>query len=239
MRHDGEDDYGLPRIDIVVPDDARELDRDLAAWRREEKRRLRRDRGRRLLRPLTRFGVAGPLIAGALLVALISGTLMTVFGPRATPKRPVVQTVAPTAPAFNGTVFFDTPLLLANGRTQSPASLRPSVIMIIPYACKCDGFVNQLSNQANRIVGFFVIADKRVPELPPAQAAKEMRRMTGTFENKAVTILDDPNDELAGHYDAKGLTAIMVDRSGKVYDIRRDMTADITAPIPALDVSRL
>ncbi|WP_262402492.1 hypothetical protein [Actinomadura sp. CNU-125] len=40
MRSDGDpdpDDYGLPRVDIVVPDDARELDRDVVAYRREER----------------------------------------------------------------------------------------------------------------------------------------------------------------------------------------------------------
>jgi hypothetical protein len=238
VRHDGEDDYGLPRIDIVVPDDARELDRDLAAWRREEKRRLRRERGRRLLGPLTRFGVAGPLIAGVLLVALLSGILMSVFGPRATPRPSTLRTAVPTIPNFKGTVFLDTPLF-ADGKRQSPESLRPGVIMIVPYACKCDALVEQFSDQADRRVAFFVIADKRDPKLPQPQALKEMRRMTGTFKNKAAVILDDPTDELADHYGAEGLTAIMVDGGGKVYDIRSNLNANPIAPAPTLDMSRL
>lgn len=101
MRPDGgdpePDDYGLPRIDVVVPDDARELERDVVAYRREERRRRRRERTRRLARPFTRFGVAIPIIAGALLVALLSGVLMTAFGPRPAP-RPTGAQLAPRPP---------------------------------------------------------------------------------------------------------------------------------------------
>ncbi|MFD0540170.1 hypothetical protein ACFQY7_46675 [Actinomadura luteofluorescens] len=107
MRPDGgdpePDDYGLPRVDVVVPDDARELERDVAAYHRERRRRRRRARARRLYRPLTRFGVAVPIIAGALLVALLSGVLMTAFGPRPAP-RPTTAQLAPRPTASPGRV---------------------------------------------------------------------------------------------------------------------------------------
>ncbi|HEY8479887.1 MAG TPA: hypothetical protein VIL71_08675, partial [Spirillospora sp.] len=90
MRPDGDDqepdDYGLPRVDVVVPDDARELERDVLAYRREQRRQRRRRRIRRLTRPLTRFGIAVPIIAVALLMALLSGILMTAFGPKPAPR---------------------------------------------------------------------------------------------------------------------------------------------------------
>jgi hypothetical protein len=48
----GRDDGGLPPVHIEIPDDARELDRDVLAYRRELRSRRRRERLTRLLRPL-------------------------------------------------------------------------------------------------------------------------------------------------------------------------------------------
>jgi hypothetical protein len=73
------DDSGLPPVDIEVPDDARELDRDVQAYRREMRARRRRERRMRLHGPLTRDGVVLPLLASCLVLALIAGTLLTVF----------------------------------------------------------------------------------------------------------------------------------------------------------------
>lgn len=73
------DDSGLPPVDIEIPDDARELDRDVQAYRRELRARRRRERRMRLHAPLTRDGVVLPLLASCLVLALIAGTLLTVF----------------------------------------------------------------------------------------------------------------------------------------------------------------
>lgn len=73
------DDFGLPPVDIEIPDDARELDRDVQAYRREQRALRRRQRRMRLGAPLTRDGVVLPLLASCLVLALIAGTLLTVF----------------------------------------------------------------------------------------------------------------------------------------------------------------
>ena len=73
------DDFGLPPVDIEIPDDARELDRDVQAYHRELRAQRRRLRARRLHGPLTRDGMVLPLLAGCLVLALISGTLLTLF----------------------------------------------------------------------------------------------------------------------------------------------------------------
>ena len=73
------DDFGLPPVDIEIPDDARELDRDVQAYHRELRAQRRRMRARRLHGPLTRDGMVLPLLAGCLVLALISGTLLTLF----------------------------------------------------------------------------------------------------------------------------------------------------------------
>ena len=73
------DDTGLPPVDIEIPDDARELDRDMQAYYRELRAERRRERRRWLHGGLARDGVVLPLLACCLILALITGTLLTVF----------------------------------------------------------------------------------------------------------------------------------------------------------------
>jgi hypothetical protein len=73
------DEYGLPPVDIEIPDDARELDRDVQAYYRELRAERRRQRRQRLHLSLARDGIVLPLLACCLILALITGTLLTVF----------------------------------------------------------------------------------------------------------------------------------------------------------------
>src|SRR5262249_2834592 len=73
------DDSGLPPVDIEIPDDARELDRDVQSYHRELRALRRHQRHRRWRRPLTRESVVLPLLASCMVLALIAGTLLTVF----------------------------------------------------------------------------------------------------------------------------------------------------------------
>ena len=73
------DDFGLPPVDIEIPDDARELDRDVQAYQRELRALRRRQRARRLRGPLTRDGMVLPLLAGCLILALLTSTLLIMF----------------------------------------------------------------------------------------------------------------------------------------------------------------
>jgi len=73
------DDTGLPPVDIEIPDDARELDRDVQAYHRELRAERRRMRRSRLHGSLARDGVVLPVLACCLILALIAGTLLTIF----------------------------------------------------------------------------------------------------------------------------------------------------------------
>ncbi len=73
------DDTGLPPVDIEIPDDARELDRDVQAYYREQRAHRRQRRRSRLNGFLGRDGIVLPLLACCLILALITGTLLTVF----------------------------------------------------------------------------------------------------------------------------------------------------------------
>ena len=85
-------------LDIQIPDDARELDRDVLAYHRELRAMRRRNRLRRLAGPFAPFAARGsvmPLLASILAVCLVAGAMLSVatFSP-ATP--PADRTPSPT-----------------------------------------------------------------------------------------------------------------------------------------------
>jgi hypothetical protein len=79
-----------PPLDIHVPDDARELDRDVLAYHRELRAQRRRKRLRRLAGPFAPFAAHGsvmPLLASILAVCLVAGAMLSVatFSPATSP----------------------------------------------------------------------------------------------------------------------------------------------------------
>lgn len=73
----GRDDGSLPPVNMSIPDDARELDRDVIAYRRELRARRRRARFARVARPLRGHAVLLPLIAAFLAIALLMVTMFS------------------------------------------------------------------------------------------------------------------------------------------------------------------
>jgi len=229
------DDYGLPHIDVVVPDDARELERDMAAYHRERRRRRRRRRVRRLVRPVTRFGVAIPIIAGALLIALLSGVLMTAFGPRPVP-RPTGAQLAPRPSASPGKIGGLLPDgrvdLVPDGRTATPLrDLRPGVIGVVPPAYECESVVAELATRTREYkLNFWLVADPRPAGDRRPTSLKALKACAGTAHGGTPLILEDREGVLAGAYapepgtigpTATGLTAVFVQPDGVVTEIVR------------------
>jgi hypothetical protein len=93
-----------PPLDIQIPDDARELDRDVLAYHRELRAKRRRNRLRRLAGPFAGHGSVMPLLASILAVCLVAGAMLSVatFSPATSPAehtpRPTTaaSTVRPT-----------------------------------------------------------------------------------------------------------------------------------------------
>ncbi|HME66694.1 MAG TPA: hypothetical protein VKG61_17535 [Streptosporangiaceae bacterium] len=88
-----------PPLDVQIPDDARELDRDVIAYHRELRARRRRRRLRRLTSPFSGPGTVMPLLASILAVCLVAGAMLSVatFSPatgRATPSHRPSATAA-------------------------------------------------------------------------------------------------------------------------------------------------
>ena len=114
------DDTGLPPVDIEIPDDARELDRDVQAYYRERRAQRRQQRGRRLRGSLAKDGIVLPLLACCLILALITGTLLTVF--TATSDQLVTGTAGTgKAPAPPSAASGAAP----SGATSAPVSPQP------------------------------------------------------------------------------------------------------------------
>ena len=79
-----------PPLDIQIPDDARELERDVLAYHRELRARRRRSRLRKLTRPFAGQGTVMPLLASILAVCLVAGAMLSVatFSPATAPETP-------------------------------------------------------------------------------------------------------------------------------------------------------
>ncbi len=118
-----------PPLDIQIPDDARELDRDVLAYHREQRAKRRRTRLRRLAGPLGGHGTLLPLLASILAVCLVAGAMLSVatFSPGRTPgtphhtPRPAAASSSPTT----GTTSPDTSTTTAKptqAQTQPQAS---------------------------------------------------------------------------------------------------------------------
>jgi hypothetical protein len=114
-------------LDIQVPDDARELDRDVIAYHRELRAKRRRSRLRRIAAPFGGNGTIMPLLASILAVCLVAGAMLSVatFSDPANAPRHGVPATRPTTTAASTTAASTT------GATASPtpshsATVRPS-----------------------------------------------------------------------------------------------------------------
>jgi hypothetical protein len=113
-----------PPLDIQIPDDARELDRDVLAYRRELRAKRRRNRLRRLAGPFAAHGTLMPLLASILAVCLVAGAMLSVatFNPATAPAE---QTPRPTATA-SAAPASTTPASTTPASTTPPRSTSPA-----------------------------------------------------------------------------------------------------------------
>ena len=77
MNPGGGSGWDEPPLDIQIPDDARELDREVLAYHRELRAKRRRDRLRRLAGPLAGRATVMPLLASILAVCLVAGAMLS------------------------------------------------------------------------------------------------------------------------------------------------------------------
>lgn len=117
----GRDDGKLPPVNVEIPDDARELERDVIAYHREIRARRRRQRVRHALRPFLNPNTAVPLIAIFAALSLIAGVLLSALtiSPASAPTRPTAT--APARPHSSSTPRSSTPRAAHTGLSTTPS----------------------------------------------------------------------------------------------------------------------
>ncbi len=215
------DDYGLPPVNIEIPDDARELERDRQAYHRELRVQRRHRLVRQLLGPLTRDGMVLPLLASCLALTLLAGTLLTMFTARRAVPTTLQTTSAPrrSSPPVGqvGGLLPKASVIVGRGQPRPVRDLRPSVLALVPAGCGCRAAARRLSAQATAasVTLYFVAARAAVAR------ARSLARQSGLSTGHVVT---DPRDALGGTYQPDGLTAVLVDKDGVVRSIQQNLS---------------
>jgi hypothetical protein len=223
------DDTGLPPVDIEIPDDARDLDRDVLAYRRELRAVRRQQRRNRWHRSLSRDGIVLPLLACCLILALITGTLLTVFtatsdqglsGPPATGANSAPATgrgaAAPPAgpgPHIGPAGLLPRAVVITDDGVPIPVDeLSRAMLVIVPPGCACRSTLDWLGSVA-------VKASATAYLVYSSHTRAEVERLYGQLDKEGQSALipaDDAGNVLTSRASfpvgmpATQLTAILV-----------------------------
>jgi hypothetical protein len=217
----GRDDGNLPPVNIVIPDDARELDRDVLAYRREVRARRRRQRFLRFFQPFRTSEFGGhaaviPLIAICLAICLVGGALLSVatMSPASAPA--TGGGAQATAPAEELTGLPVGSVQVA-GRAVPVRSLTSSVIALIPANCDCGLGLQRLAGQA-------VDAHATLYFAAGGQELAQLAGLTGRYGRGVAVAAADSDNVLTARYRPSGLTVLLV---------FKDATAEVVRNLPA------
>lgn len=218
----GRDDGNLPPVNIVVPDDARELDRDVLAYRREMRARRRRQRFLRFFQPFRLPELGGhaafiPLIAICLAICVVGGALLSVatMSPASAPA--TQGTARAVGPAGQLTALPAGSVQVA-GRVRPVRSLTSSVIALIPANCDCGLALQRLAGQA-------IDAGAKLYFAAGGQALAQLAGLTARFGDGTAVAVADTDGVLTTDYRPSGLTVLLVFNDDAA-DVQRNLTAD-------------
>ena len=220
----GRDDNGLPPVDVEIPDDARELDRDVQAYRRELRAVRRQERRTRWHRSLGKDGIILPLLACCLILALIAGTLLTVFtatseqglsgmpGSGANSALPVgpgqgVPQIVSSGPLPRADITVD-----GLGPVRLDA-LRQAMLVLVPPGCDCGSTLAWLADvaaSAHTTAAYVIYNQQTRAEVQQLYAGlNSQRRELLTLADDTHHVLTSPDTFPAG-ISATRLTAVLV-----------------------------
>jgi hypothetical protein len=222
----GRDDSGLPPVNIVIPDDARELDRDVLAYHRELRARRRRDRMLRLIAPLTRRGFGGhgailPLIATCVALSMLAGAMLSVvtISPASAPTVPRSPQASAGPAANQGSLTsLPTGTVELKGRSEPLRSLVSSAIALVPAGCGCGPALRRLASQAAAAHVSLYFAGS-------GSVTSELADLTAEYGGGAAVAVYDRTNLLAGTYHPAGLTVLLVYHDATA-QVRRDLPPD-------------
>jgi hypothetical protein len=201
---------------VSAPDDISALSRDIHAYHRERRAASRRA----LIARVSSRRAAAPLTAIVVAIALaaIIATLLSLVGagrgrqdiaplPLATTSIPDGQVGGHVPAAF---------LKATKGPGVGSQTLRPAVIALLPPNCTCSPLVPSLARAASaQHVRLYAVA----PLYPSADADS----LAGQLDTDSVFY--DLNGTLANTVRTDGLTLVLVNRNGTIYDITRKVTS--------------
>jgi hypothetical protein len=226
------DDFGLPPVDIEIPDDARELDRDVQAYQRELRALRRRERVSRLRGPLARDGMVLPLLAGCLILALVTSTLLIMFaadqtgmpelpGHGATKSAAPRQPTASSQPAVGKTGGPLPPAEMIISGKQVPlhtiTAAKAVMLTLIPPDCRCVPVLRRVGTWATQAhVAVYLVGTRTI--MP------QVFQLAGQAGQDPAQVAEDTRDVLGTAYRHSGVTAVLVRPDGVV-----------TSVVPALE----
>jgi len=233
------DDYGLPRVDVEIPDDARELYRDVQAYHRELRALRRHQRSDRWRAPIRRSGMVVPLIAGCLVLAMIAGMVLTMFSANpsfsgagmpvslggrhtgrpaggSTPASPAspssgsqAATGAPPSGASQTASLLPGKAISVDGTRIPLRGLTATALAIIPASCSCRGVVKRLISQA-------MSAGVTVYLVGKLGSLTELNSLAPASTRGTAKLAIDADNALTATYRPYGLTLLLVDSHGGV-----------------------
>lgn len=210
----GQDDGGLPPLNIEIPDDARELARDVLAYHRELRARRRRERILRLVSPFgfIRHGTIFPLIATCVAMSMLIGAMLSVMtiSPASAP------TLDTSPPPQSSQSHLPAGYVRLGSDTVPVRSLTGAVLVLIPPTCGCGTTLELLAEQSIQAhVGIYFVYDA-----PTNAALTRMAGLTSQYGEGAARTVADVSGLLFYAFEPYSLTALLVDHAGTV-DIRR------------------
>jgi hypothetical protein len=208
----GQDDGGLPPVDIEIPDDARDLDRDVLAYRRELRARRRRARWDRVGGPLRGHGALLPLVASCVALSMLAGTLLSVFS-ISPASAPVLSHSA--APSPRDTPSLPRGTVLINERATSVRSLVPALLVLVSPSCDCAQAVQQVTAQARQA------GVKKVYLVGTTGKMADVTRLART-SGPAVVAVEDATNVLTAAYRPAGLTIVLA-KADATTSVRRNL----------------
>jgi hypothetical protein len=218
----GRDDGNLPPVNIEVPDDARELDRDVLAYRREQRARRRRQRWARIFGPLTRNEFGGhaailPLIVTIVALSMLAGALLSVIT-----ISPASAPTVPQSSAASGTFSSPTPLpagtVRLDDRTVQVRSLLNSVLILVPANCQCGPALRHVADvmEPRHLPVYFVASGATMPQLAD---------LTERYGDGVAKPLYDTSDVLGPAFHPVGVTCLLV-HDDATASVQRNLSAN-------------
>jgi hypothetical protein len=221
----GRDDGNLPPVNIVIPDDARELDRDVLAYRREMRAKRRRQRFLRFFQPFRAPEFGGhaafiPLIAVCLAICVVGGALLSVatMSPASAPTVSGVQGSAQAVVPAGELTALPAGSVQVDGRAVPVRSLTSSVIALIPANCDCGLGLQRLAGQA-------IEAHAKLYFAAGGQALAQLAGLTTRFGDGTAVAAADSGNVLTASFRPSGLTVLLVFKDAAA-DVQRNLPTD-------------